>query len=109
MTVIYPDLSNLSNTSGISGLLTLPNASYPFFWTIILAGIFIILSSTMYYREKALKGVGNLLSSMAVSSFACIVLATFGSLVGIFTVTYLVYIAVVGIVIIALWIFSKMG
>lgn len=105
--VDYPDLSSLGNTSGIDDLLTLPNASFPFFWTTILAGIWLIISLSLYYGEKSLKGRGNLLSSMGVSAFACIVLATLGSLFGLFTLTTLVPILVFGILVIAIWLISS--
>lgn len=87
--------------------MALPNASYPFFWTIILAGIWILLSLTMYFREKSLRGVGNVLSSMAVSALACIMLATLGSLFGIFTVATLVPVIVFAVLIIVIWLFSS--
>jgi hypothetical protein len=104
--VDYPDLSSLTNNSGIEGLLQLPNASYPYFWTLILGGIFFVLTLTMYFREKSLRGTGNILSSAAVASLACIVLAGLGSLLEIFTVETLVPVIVFGLLIIAVWIFS---
>lgn len=104
--VEYPNISSLNNNSGISGLLALPNASFPLFWTTIIGGIFIILTFTMYFSEKSLKGRGNMLSSMAVSSLACIFLAGLGSLFGIFTVTTFIPILVFGIMIIVVWIIS---
>lgn len=107
MTISYPDLSNLSNTTGIEGLLQLPNASYPFFWAIIIAGIWVILTFTMYFKEKAIQGRGNMLSSAAVSSLAAIMLSTLGSLLGIVTLTSQLPILIFGIVVIVLWIFSK--
>lgn len=104
--VEYPNLSSLNDNAGIGGLLALPNASYPWFWTTIIGGIFIILSLTLYYSEKSLKGRGNFLSSMAVSSLACIIISVLGSLFGIFTVETLVPVLVFGIMIIAVWIIS---
>ena len=105
--VDYPDLSSLGNSSGIDGLLTLPNASFPFFWVTILAGIWLIITFALYYGEKSSKGRGNLLSSAGVSAFACITLATIGSLFGLFTVTTLVPVIVFGILVIAIWLFSS--
>jgi len=104
MTVSYPDLSNLTSGSGIAGLLALPNASYPWYWTIILLGLFVIITSILYYEDKKIEGRGNILASMAVSSLACILLAVLGSLIGIFTVTTLVPIIVFGLLIIIVWI-----
>ena len=105
--VEYPDLSSLSNTSGISGLIAVPSASFPWFWTTILIGIFFIITWASYFNEKALKGRGNILSSMAISSLACIIGATLGSLVGMFTVQTLVPIVVFGVLIIGIWILSS--
>jgi putative exporter of polyketide antibiotics len=105
--VDYPNLSSLNSNSGIGGLLAFPNAIDPLFWTVILTGIFSVLTLTMYFREKSLTGRGNLLSSAAVSSLACIMLAVLGSLLEIFTVETLVPIAVFGILIIVVWIFSN--
>lgn len=105
--VDYPNLTSIQNDSNIATLLALPNASNPFFWTVILGGVFIILSLTMYFREKSLTGRGNLLSSSAVSALACIVIAVFGSLINIFTVETLVPVLVFGLVIIVSWIFSS--
>lgn len=105
--VDYPDLGNLSSGAGISSILSLPNASYPIFWTLILGGIWLIVTLTLYFREKSLKGIGNLLSSAGVSALACVVLLTLGSIVGIFTVETQVPIATFCVIIIAVWLFSS--
>jgi uncharacterized membrane protein len=106
MAIAYPDFSNLSENGSVSDLLSLPNASYPFFWTWIMAGLFLIITLSLYFRERQLKGVGNILSSMAVSSLAVIMLSLVGTLIGILTITTVLPILVFGIVIIAIWIFS---
>lgn len=104
--VSYPDLSNLSDGAGISELMALPNASYPFYWALIIIGIWIIVSLTMYFKEKSLGRPGNLLSAMAVSAFAMIILSTVGTLFNILTLEIFLPLLVGGLVIIALWIFS---
>ncbi len=104
--VNYPDLSNLSNDAGIGELLALPNASYPFYWGIIMVGIFIIVSLSIYFRDKSLGRPGNLLSSMAVSSLAVIMLSTLGTLINIITLEVFLPLLVAGMAIIAIWIFS---
>ena len=101
----YPDLSSLTNTSGIGGLLAVPNASYPFFWAWIMAGIFFIITLTSYYKEKERKGIGYMLSSLAVASFATIVLATVGTIVGFITLEIMIFILVFGLMIIGVWFF----
>ena len=104
--VTYPDLSSLSDGAGIGELLALPNASYPFYWALIMVGIFVIISLTMYFKEKSVGRPGNLLSSMAVSAFAVIMLSTVGTLFNILTLEIFLPLLVAGLVIIAIWIFS---
>jgi uncharacterized protein YacL len=101
----YPDLSSLTNTSGIGGLLAVPNASYPYFWTWILASFFFIITFSTYFSEKERRGVGYILSSMAVASFATIVLATIGTIVGFITLEIMISILVFGLLIIGVWFF----
>ena len=105
--VEYPNLSNLDGSAGIAELLALPNASYPFFWGLIMVGLWVIISLTMYFKEKSLLGRGNLLSAMAVSAFAMIMLSTIGTLFNIITLAIFLPLLVGGLVIIAIWIFSN--
>lgn len=105
--VDYPDLSSLNNDSGITGLLALPNASYPWFWTLIIVGIWAIITFTLYFSEKSIKGRGNMLSCASISSLSCIILSLLGSLLGILTVVTQVPIIVFCVIIIVIWIFSN--
>jgi hypothetical protein len=109
--VDYPDLSSLSANGGISELLALPNASYPFYWGLMLIGFWLIFSLTLYYKEKGagegILGKGNLLSSMAVSAFANILLGTIMTLNNLLTLTVFLPLLVGGLVLIAIWIFSN--
>ena len=103
--VNYPDLGNV--TGGIGELLALPNTSYPFYWALIMIGLWVIISLTLYFKEKSLLGKGNLLSSMAVSAFAIIMLSTLGTLFKIITLAVFLPLLIGGLVIIAIWIFSS--
>ena len=105
--VTYPDLSSLNNQSGIAGLMSLPNNSYPFFWAWILAGIWVIMVLTMYFVEKNKLGKGKILSSMAVSCLAIIFLATIGTVLGIVSAEIMVYIIVLSAIVIAVWFYSS--
>ena len=105
--VSYPDLGNLSDTGGIGELLALPNASYPFYWGLIMIGLWIIVSLSLYFKEKSSLGKGNLLSAMAVSAFAIIMLSTIGTLFSILTLEVFLPLLIGGLVIIAIWIFSS--
>ena len=105
--VTYPDLSSLNNESGIAGLMSLPNASYPYFWAWILGGIWFIMVLTMYFKEVEKVGKAKLLSSMAVSSLAILLLSTIGTVLTIVSVEIMVTILVLSMIIIGIWFFSS--
>lgn len=102
----YPNLTTLGNGSDIADVAALPNASYPWFWLVILCGIWVIVTLSGYFREKGMTGRGNLISNMANAARACMVLATLGSLFQIVTLTMLLYVLVFGIFINIIWFFS---
>ena len=104
--VDYPDLSNLNNQSGIGGLLSLPNASYPYFWAWILGGIWFILTLSLYFSDKEKIGKGQILSAMSISCFAIILLSAIGTIVGFVSVDIIIYILVISLIIIAVWWYS---
>lgn len=104
--VSFPDLSSLNNQSGIGGLMSLPNATYPYYWAWILGAIWIIMVSTMYFVDKAKTGRGRMLSSMAVACFAIILLAAIGTVLTIVSVDIMIYILVFSAIIIGIWWFS---
>ena len=102
----YPDLGNISETGGIADLLALPSASLPFYWVLIMVALWVIITLTMYFKEKELTTKGNLLGAMAVSAFAIIMLSTIGTLFKIITLVTFLPLLIGGLVIIAIWIFS---
>ncbi|KKL48839.1 hypothetical protein LCGC14_2321530 [marine sediment metagenome] len=104
MVVNYPNLDNFSGD--IVELLKLPNSSFPFYWSIIIVTIGIIVALTLYFKEKETTTKGNLLSAMAVSSFAMIILSTLAVLIGLLTLETFLPLLIGGLVIIAIWIFS---
>ncbi len=104
--VDYPDLSSLDSGSGIAGLMSLPNSSYPYFWAWILSGIWVIMVLTMYFKEVEKVGKAKILSSMAVASFAILVLSTIGTVLTIISVEIMVNILVLSLIVIGIWLFS---
>ncbi len=104
--VTYPDLSSLNNGSGIGGLMSLPNSSFPYFWAWILGGIWAIITLSTYFLEKDKLGTGKLLSSMAVACLALILLSTIGSVMGIVSIDIMVYILVFSVIVMGIWYFS---
>ncbi len=105
--VEYPDLSSLNNNSGIAGLLSLPNSSYPYFWAWILGGIWVIMVLTMHFKEVEKVGKSKILSSMAVASFAILLLSTIGTVLTIVPVEIMVTIVVFSFLVIGIWFFSS--
>ncbi len=104
--VTYPNLDNLTG-DGIGELLALPNSSYPFYWVLIMVGIWVVVTLSLYFREKESVGKENILSSMAVAAFAIIMLSTLGTLFNILTLETFLPLLIGGLVIIAIWIFSN--
>lgn len=105
--VDYPDFSNLGNSSNIGNFLALPNSSYSYFWAWIFAGIWLLITLSLYFKEKERTGKQKFLSSMATSSFVIIFLLTLGSLVGFISLEIMIYALVVNLLIIGVWFFSK--
>ncbi len=105
----FPNFDSWSSSTGIAGLLSLPNSTYPYFWAWILAGIWIIIILNTFFRERRDLSKSNILSSMAVASLAILVLATIGSLVGFISLEIMLYIIALFIVTGAIWWFSGSG
>lgn len=106
MVVNYPNISDLSPNSTIADFLALPNSSYAFFWVWLLGAIWLIISLTLYFKEKERKSKGSLLGSMAVGCFAILFLSGLGTLVGIVTNNIMVYIIAFSVTIIVIWFFT---
>ena len=104
--VDYPDLSSLNNQSGIGGILSLPNNSYPYFWAWILAGLGAIITMTIYFKDKEKTGRGKILSAMSVASFTVVLLSAIGTVVGFISVEIMIYVLVISSIIIGIWWFS---
>jgi tellurite resistance protein TehA-like permease len=104
--VTFPDLSNLSSDPSIADLLKLPNSTYPFFWLWIIAGIWVIISLSLYFIEKKKLGKGNLLSAVAVACFPIIVLSVIGTIIGIISLEIMIYILILSFMIISVWFYT---
>ncbi len=104
--VNYPDLGDLSENATIGDFMAFPNSAYPYFWVWIIGALWLIISFSIYFSEKERIGKSNVLSAMAVSSFACILLSTIGTLLGIISLEIMIYILIFGLLIIVVWFFS---
>ena len=104
--VNYPDLGNLSENATIGDFMAFPNNVYPYFWVWLIGALWFIITLTLYFSEKEKIGKTNILSSMGVSSLACLFLSTMGTLLGIISLEIMIYILVFCLLIIVVWIFS---
>ncbi len=95
------------NITGVEGIMAFPLTGDPYFWGKILLGLWIILVSGFYFEERKRLGKGNILSAMAVSSLAIIVLAFAGSLFDIVTGEVFVSTLVACLVLIVIWFIRK--
>jgi len=104
----FYDLSNLnSSQQNIGDFLRLPATSYPYFYAWILAGIWFIITLTLYYKGKERFGKENLLSCMAISSFSILVLSLVGTILTIISLEIMIYILVISLTIMIIWFFSN--
>ncbi len=104
--VNYPDLGDLSENATIGDLMAFPNSVYPYYWAWIIGAIWIIITLSIYFTEKERVGKTNILSALAVSSFACILLSTLGTLFGIISLEIMIYVLILGLLLIVVWFFS---
>ena len=98
----FSELSDLGSNPSVGALFTLPGTIYPFYWAWILGGIWFIITTSLYFKEKEKTAKENLLSSMSVACFAIIVLAVIGSIVGFISLEIMIYIFVLSTIIIGL-------
>lgn len=98
----YLGLESLKDTS-VAGIMSFPLTGDYYFYAKILFGIWLILGLGFFFEEKKRLGKGNMLSSLAVASFATIVLAVIGSLFDIVTKEIFVSTIVLGVIFIFIW------
>lgn len=103
--ITFPDFSDLGENPDIGDFMALPNSTYPFFWAWIFGGLWLIITLTLYFKDKEKIGKSNMLSSMAVSSLMIIVLSMLGTIVGFVTNEIFVPILVFCLLIIGVWFF----
>ena len=95
--------TELWQNMSITDFLTYPLTGDYYFYAKIMFGLWIILTSILFFEERDRLRQANLLSNMAVSSLAIIILSFIGSLFGIITNDILVSIVVLGCINIFVW------
>lgn len=98
---------NATLNEGISGILAFPTTCDYYFYSKIMAGIWIILTFILYHKEKENIIKPDVLSCMAISSIAVIFISLTGTLLGIIQSDIFIEIFVMGMIFIAIWMFKK--
>ncbi|MFA6190644.1 MAG: hypothetical protein WC711_04030 [Candidatus Staskawiczbacteria bacterium] len=103
------DFNTLDNytITDVSSLLAYPSSVDTNFWAWVMFAIFMIISLTFYFRDKALLGEGNFLSSGAVGSLITLLLSIPLTLMGVIDNSLFVKMLVLGVIVIAIWFFKK--
>lgn len=77
--MVYQDIFNYTNSTGatgITGVFGYVATSFPVFFPFVLFCIWLIIMLGSYFSEKRLNGIGDIMSSFAVSSVITFVLSS---------------------------------
>lgn len=103
----YLGIENLTNETAGMSILKYPLSGDPYFYFNILCGLWLILTLTLFFRDKEKLGISNFISALAVVSFAITVLGYFMSLMEFITSGMMGVILALSIVFIAIWFISS--
>lgn len=104
--MVCAGLETLTDTS-ITGILAFPTTCHYYFYLEIMAAFFIILAMILYNKDILKLGKPDMISSMGVSAIATIFISTVGTAINIIQQDVFLIILVVGLLLIAVWIFKK--
>ena len=105
--------AGFTNINSFEDLLVWPTSCNYWFYLIVLATIFIVLTLILYNRQKESEIKGDLISSLGVSSIAIIILALIGTLIKnsadipMIQSDIFLYVFAFGIIFILIWFFKK--
>ncbi len=105
--------------SGFTGITTFgdwlvwPTGCNYYFYLVVIATVFIVLTLILYNREKQELGRADIISSLGVSSVSVIILSLIGTLIKntanipMIQKDIFLYILAMGMVFILIWLFKK--
>ena len=105
--------AEFTNINSFGDLLVWPTGCNYYFYLIVLATIFIVLTLILFNRQKESEIRGDLISSLGVSSIAIIILALIGTLIKndanipMIQSDIFLYVFAFGIIFILIWFFKK--
>jgi len=105
--------AEFTNINNLGDLLVWPTSCNYWFYLIVLATIFIVLTLILFNRQKESEIRADIVSSLGVSSIAIIVLALIGTLIKnsadipMIQSDIFLYVFAFGIIFILIWFFKK--
>jgi len=97
------DVSTNGSSNDLVSILTIPSLDIPIFYPLILFAIFIILTTTIFFRQVDREGRGEFLASISVASFSTSLIALSMRLLGIIGAKTLTWTVSVSVVLIAIY------
>ena len=102
----YQEFTNLTNVN-IQTLLDFPNRDFANFYPLFLFTLFLIFASLTYFRETKREARGNILSSLAVSSFVTLAIATILTYLNLIARSVMIFTMVATIFLIVLFLLTN--
>lgn len=97
----------LGSNVNITGVMTFPLICDYYFYLKIMVALFVIITFTLYFKDREKLVRADFISCMGVSSLAVIFISIIGTLIGIIQTDIFIYILVVGMILIVMWLFKK--
>ena len=104
--MVCAGLENMTET-GITGIMTFPTSCDYYFYAKIMGALFIILTMTLYYKDREKYMRGDLISAMGVSSIAVLFISLIGTLLHIIPGSVFTFMFAIGLVIISIWLIRE--
>ncbi len=93
--------------TGITGILAFPTTCDYYFYAKIMGALFIILSLTLYFKDRERIVKADMISCLGISAIATIFISLIGTFLKIIQSDVFIEIFVIGMIFIVIWVFKK--
>ncbi len=93
--------------TGIPGILAFPTSCDYYFYAKIMGAFFIILTLSLYFRDRERIVKADVISCLGISAIATIFVSLIGTLLQIIQSDIFIEIFVIGMIFIVIWVFKK--
>ena len=93
--------------TGIAGLLAFPTTCDYYFYAKIMGALFVILSLTLYFKDRERIVKADMISCLGISAIATIFISLIGTFLKIIQSDVFIEIFVIGIIFIVICVFKK--